>query len=181
MKKQALYFSLLLLLAVFSRIIAPWPNFTAMTAVAVTGGMLFGRKYMGILFPILALFVSDLIINNTLYAHYGNRWLTEGAGWLYGSYLLIALLGSVKIFKSTYTHVLGAGLIGAILFYLITNFGAWLGNPMYPQSFVGLLESYTLGLPFLMNQVLGTLAYGALIILVKHFSTAPSKLATQRA
>lgn len=181
MKRQTLYFILLVILAVGSRLIAPWPNFTAMTAVAVTGGMLFGKRYLGILLPIVALFISDLIINNTLYAYLGNHWLTEGAGWLYGSYLLIALLGTAKVVKSKYSFLFGAGLVGTLLFYLLTNFGAWLGNPMYPQSLVGLLESYTMGLPFLFNQVLGTLAYSGLIVGLHYYLSTNRELAKVKA
>jgi len=169
MKRHTFYLISLILLAVLSRLIAPWPNFTAMTAVAIAGGFLFGRRLEGIILPLLALFLSDLIINNTLYAHYGNTWLTEGAGWLYGSYLLIALLGSLRISKSKNAHLFVSGIVGSILFFLITNFGSWLANPLYPQNFAGLLQSYTAGIPFLLNQIAGTVVYVGVIIAGAYF------------
>lgn len=180
MKKQVLYLVFLIALAVVSRLIAPWPNFTAMIAVAVTGGMLFGKRTIAILLPLLALFVSDLIINNTLYAYLGNTWLTEGAGWLYASYLLITLLGTLQLTKSKVLHLALSGVAGSILFFLITNFGAWLGSPFYPQSFAGLLESYVMGLPFLFNQVVGSLFYIGVIIGLQHLSQGSGILSKVR-
>lgn len=180
MKKQVLYLVVLIALAVVSRLVAPWPNFTAMTAVAVTGGMLFGKRIMAILLPLLALFVSDLIINNTLYAYLGHTWLTEGAGWLYASYLLIALLGSLQLHKSSTVHLALSGILGSILFFVITNFGAWFGNPFYPQNFAGLMESYVMGLPFLFNQVVGTLFYIGVIVGLQYVSQGNKTLSKVR-
>ncbi|WP_421753514.1 DUF6580 family putative transport protein [Croceimicrobium sp.] len=164
MKKQLIYLAILFVLAIGSRLIAPWPNFTAMTAVVFTGGMLFGKRYQALLFPMLILFVSDFIINNTLYSYMGFTLITQGAGWLYSSYLLIALLGVLNFGSSKWAHVIVGGISGTLLFFLLTNFGVWLGNPAYPQNINGLIGSYVAGLPFLLNQVLGTVFYGVVIV-----------------
>jgi len=49
------------------------------------------------------------------------------------------------------------------LFFLVTNFGAWLGSPIYPQTGAGLVAAYVAGIPFFQNTLLGTLFYSALM------------------
>ena len=46
---------------------------------------------------------------------------------------------------------------------MVTNFGAWLGSPAYPQTIAGLVAAYVAGVPFFQWTVLGTLAYAALL------------------
>ncbi|MGB0178100.1 MAG: DUF6580 family putative transport protein, partial [Owenweeksia sp.] len=56
-----------------------------------------------------------------------------------------------------------AGLLSAIVFYLLTNAGSWQASPLYTKDISGLMNAYIAGLPFLLNQVLGTLVYGAIL------------------
>ncbi|MCA1714808.1 MAG: hypothetical protein LC715_06785, partial [Gammaproteobacteria bacterium] len=59
--------------------------------------------------------------------------------------------------------VLGYSLAGSVLFFLVTNFGTWLGSSMYPQTGAGLVAAYAAGIPFFQWTVLGTLFYAALL------------------
>jgi hypothetical protein len=54
-------------------------------------------------------------------------------------------------------------LLGSVLFFLVTNFGTWLGSSMYPQTGAGLMAAYVAGLPFFQWTVLGTLFYSTLL------------------
>lgn len=162
MKKSLVFTLALVILALSSRLIPHWPNFTAMLAVAFSGGLLFGKRIEAVLLPLLILVLGDIVINNTLYYDGSFTWLTSGFGYIYGSYLLIALLGVLA--QSSTKTIKAIGLVSAsVLFYLITNFGVWLGNPMYSQDLGGLINSYVLGLPFLLNSALASLFYGAII------------------
>ena len=60
-------------------------------------------------------------------------------------------------------RVLAYCLAGSVLFFVVTNFGAWLASPMYPRSGAGLLQAYVAGIPFFQWTLLGTLAYAALL------------------
>ncbi len=166
MKKHLVYTLGLIALAMLSRLIPHWPNFTAAIAVAFTGGLLFGKRMEALLIPLVVLFFSDLVINNIIYAGEGFTFFTSGFGYIYGSYVLIALLGIVGSKGSRIAKAIGAGT-GALVFYLITNFGAWLANPMYSQDLAGLFSSYSAGLPFLLNSLTSTLFYGVLIAALK--------------
>ena len=50
-----------------------------------------------------------------------------------------------------------------MLFFVVTNFGAWLSDPLYPKSMAGLVACYAAGVPFFQWTVLGTLFYSALL------------------
>jgi hypothetical protein len=151
----------LLLLTVASRLIPHPANFAPMGAMALFGSAYFNRKYLALLLPILAIWLSDLFINNVIYAQYypSFTWFYEGFYWQYGTYLLIGLVG-LLIFKSVNPkRILTGGLVSTLLFFIITNFGCWIGSATYPQNFSGLMECYAMGIPFLKGTLLGDLFY----------------------
>jgi hypothetical protein len=61
------------------------------------------------------------------------------------------------------------GFLTATLFFLITNFGSWINNPIYPQNYMGLMASYAAGLPFFQNTLLGDLSYLAILFGITKF------------
>ena len=52
--------------------------------------------------------------------------------------------------------------MGAILFYIITNFGVW-SSGVYGYNFEGLISCYTLALPFFGNTLVSTLLFSFII------------------
>ena len=60
----------------------------------------------------------------------------------FGALYLLGRLFSRRV--SVLKHI-GAGLIGAILFYLITNTGSWLENPAYAKSLAEWFRALTTG------------------------------------
>jgi hypothetical protein len=59
--------------------------------------------------------------------------------------------------------MIGASLSASLVFYIITNFAVWIASPYYPQNLAGLIECYTLALPFLKNGILGDMFYSAVL------------------
>lgn len=82
---------------------------------------------------------------------------------VYGSFLLSGLIGLlIKKHKTIFT-VVGGSLLSSVLFFLITNFAVWADpRSFYPQGIEGLLASYTAGLPFFRNTILGDLFFSGL-------------------
>jgi hypothetical protein len=152
---------ILLLLAVASRLIPHPANFAPMGAMALFGSAYFNRKYLALLLPIVATWLSDLFINNVIYAQYypNFTWFYEGFYWQYGTYVLIGLAGLIIFKKVSPKRILTGGLIYTLLFFIITNFGCWIGSTSYPQNFVGLMECYAMGMPFLKGTLLADLFY----------------------
>ena len=157
----------LIFFAAMSRLLPHPHNFTPIGAMALFGAAHFRQKHLAFLVPLAALWLSDLVINNVVYPrvypeyYHGFRWFSSF--WIYGSFAAIAGLGLLTLRQLRFTRVLGASLGASLLFYLVTNFGAWLGSSFYPQDFSGLMASYIAGLPFFWNTLGGDLCYSALL------------------
>ena len=153
----------LILIAALSRVLPHPPNFSPVEAVALFGGAYFASRHWALVVPLVAMLLSDLVlarINGGLYA----SWF--GNGGIALVYLCIALgvaLGYGLRGRVTGARVLGYSLLGSALFFVVTNFGAWLFEPMYPKTLAGLVAAYAAGIPFFQWTVLGTLAYSAVL------------------
>jgi len=166
-QKISIRFSILLLLilsAAFSRIIPHIANFSPLGAIGLFGAAHFKRKWQAILIPTAATWLSDLFINNVIYAQYYPEftWFYPGFFWQYGTYLIIIVAGIFILRKVTVKTVLTGALVSSAIFFTITNFSCWPGSS-YPQNFGGLLECYAAGIPFLKGTLLGDLFYSAVL------------------
>ena len=136
----------LIFFAILSRFLPHPPNFTPIAAIALLSSKGFNNRWVVFLIPIVSLFISDLFIG-----------LHATIPFVYISFILIALLGlyvkKINIFSV---------LLSSTIFFLVSNFGVWL--LYYPISTEGLVQCYTLALPFFLYTVLGDLVYGALLI-----------------
>ena len=122
-------------------------NFSPVAAIALCGAIYFPRK-IAILAPLAAFFVSDLILN----AYYlttphvtsivSVRMIPE-----YIALGLSAALGWKLRANPKAGLILGASVIGSIAFYVITNTGDWLVEPLYAKTLAGWVQALTTGLP----------------------------------
>ncbi|MDP4579524.1 MAG: hypothetical protein NWS66_16225 [Saprospiraceae bacterium] len=163
-KQNTLKFVLVLILfAAFSRIIPHPHNFTPVGGIAVFGSYFLGRKIWAFLVPLFSLWLSDLFINNIIYPiqypQYYEGFTLFGSFWVYGSFLLMIPIAWGLLSTFTLPRLALTGFSTASLFFLVTNFGSWLNNPIYPQNYSGLLTSYIAGLPFFQNTLLGDICY----------------------
>jgi hypothetical protein len=138
----------IILFGALMRLVPHWPNFTPIAAMALFGGAYFNKKYLAFLIPIAALLISDLILGFHAYLIA-----------VYISFAIIVGLGIIMRNRIKVGSVLLGSVSASLLFFIITNFAVWLGSPFYPQNALGLMESFTAGLPFLNNGLLGDLFY----------------------
>ena len=130
-----------------SRFIPHPPNFTSLLALSFYVPAILGIRYLPAL--VLSFFITDLVIG-----FHGTTLFT------WGSVILIGLLSKFFI-SNTITRISGA-LIGASLFFVITNFGVWsLG--FYGYTIEGLITCYTLAIPFFGNTIVGTIIFSSII------------------
>jgi hypothetical protein len=155
----------LILLCAFSRIIPHMPNFSPLGAIGLFGAAYFTKKWQAFVIPIAATWLSDLFINNVIYAQYYPKftWFYQGFYWQYGSYLLITLAGIFILKKITPQRVIAGALASTTIFFLVSNFGCWIGSTNYPQNFGGLMACYAAGIPFLKGTLLGDLFYSGVL------------------
>lgn len=160
--------SLMILAAALSRLLPHPYNFTPIGAMGLFGAAYFSQKYLSLLIPLLAMWISDLLLNNLLYARlypefYGDNFVWFGSLWVYGAFAAIAGLGFLLLRRLSIGKLFLASLMASALFFLITNFGAWVAAPQYPKTGAGLLAAYVAGIPFFWNTLLGDLFYTAVL------------------
>ena len=97
----------------FSRFIPHPPNFTSLIALSFYVPAILGIRYIPV--TIISFAITDMIIG-----------YHAGTHWTWGSVFLIGLL-SYFLYQKTLLRLTGA-LLGATIFYLITNFGVWSSN-----------------------------------------------------
>ena len=128
------------------RLIPHPPNFTPILAISVFAGIKFKDNLFSYLVPVFAMLVSDAIIG-----------FHSGMIIIYSAIVLSAFVS--RRFNTINTSVLGS----CILFFLITNFQVWLMSPSYSKSLTGILECYTLGIPFFGMTLLSTFFYSYIL------------------
>ena len=157
--------TVLILGAAFSRLLPHPLNFSPIGAMGLFGAAFFAKRWQALLIPIGATFLSDLVLNNVVYAEYTTGFMAfyPGMGWQYAAYALIVLAG-FAIFRSVKVQTILAGALSAtVIFFLVSNFGAFLSNPVYPKTLSGLLTAYVAGLPFVQGTLLGDLFYSGVL------------------
>jgi len=128
--------------------LARWPgllpaNFSAAYAFAFCAGVYFEGALAWWL-PLVVMFVTDVLLN-VFYYH-----VTP-----VGSYLLVNYLGYAALIalgkwfgrRASFLRLLAGGLLGALLFYLVTNSLSWMQDPAYAKTLAGWIQALTTGRP----------------------------------
>jgi hypothetical protein len=141
-----------------------WWNIAPLAAMALLGGMYFGRRY-ALWVPLVVLAISDLILN----AWMGYQLFYAPRVIDYAAFAGIGVLGLWARSRTNIVRV-GAAVATPFLFFLVSNFGVWLfglnlANTYYPKTVAGLVECYTAGLPFLRGTLMGDWAFMGLFAL----------------
>ena len=161
-KIQTLTLITIIFAAAFSRIVPHMPNFSPLGAIAVFAAAHFADRRLSLLIPIAATWLSDLFLNNVIYAQAGQgfAWFYPGFYWQYAAYGLIALF-SLGIFRRSHSlaKIVSASLLSGAAFFAISNFGVWFSSSLYPQNFSGLMACYAVALPFYQGTLLGDAFY----------------------
>ena len=123
--------------------------------------MIFGLRYLPAL--LFSFAITDFIIG-----------YHSGTFFTWGSVFLIGLIANY--FAKNITTRLTGALVGALIFFVISNFGVWVSG-MYGLTIVGLLNCYTLALPFFAYSIISTTIFSLIIeILYKTYQSKFLKL-----
>jgi hypothetical protein len=133
--------------------IAPHPwNFTPVGAMALFSGATIRDRRLAFFFPILALLVGDIFIGF-------HRLMPL----VYASFLVSVAIGYWLRDRRSLGRITLATLLGAMQFFLITNFAVWAFGLSYPRNSAGLLACYVAGIPFFWNTLGGDAVYATLL------------------
>lgn len=114
------------------------PNFSAFYGLAFCAGAFFPRHVKWWL-PLGTLLATDIVLN-LYYQSFSALQLAN-----YVAYALIILLGTRFNHRSRFLGLLAGGILGAILFYLITNTASWLFDAEYTKDLAGWIKALTIG------------------------------------
>lgn len=133
--------------------------------MALFGAAALPKRWLAIIVPVLAFYLSDLALNNTLYAEYYEGFHWGMNYWTTGAIILMVVLGMglLRNVKFSWLRVGGAAVSATLVFFLVTNFGVWASGMMYPKSGAGLIAAYAAGLPFLLNSLLANLLFSGVL------------------
>ena len=131
-----------------SRFIPHPPNFTSLQSLSFYLPVIFGVAYLPVI--LISFIITDIFIgfHQTLF-------------FTWGSIVIIGLFSRFFVSKIYKYRILGA-LGGALIFYLITNFGVWLTGS-YGYTFSGIFNCYILAIPLFGNTIVSTLIFSTLI------------------
>ena len=143
------------------RIIPHPPNFTPVIALSLYLPFLFG--VWSIPFCILGFAITDYFIgfHSLLF-------------WTWGA---LAFTGFTSKFCNKIHSRIILSFIGAVTFFVISNFGVWISSTLYEISVQGLLNCYIMALPFFTNTLLSTMFFAVifeLFILSKFYYLIPN-------
>lgn len=153
----------LLVVALVGRLVPHPPNFSPLGAIALFGAAVLSSRWLAILIPFTALYLSDLVLNNVVYAEYQESFTWGISGATYLGFAAIIGLGFLALRGKAPKpgRLFFTALSASVVFYLITNFFSWYLDPfnLYANNFTGLLASYVAALPFFFNSVAGDLVF----------------------
>jgi len=152
MKLQTLTLTAIILALAVFRLLPHLPNVSPVAAMALFGGAYFADRRTAFIVPFVALFLSDLILglHNSMIFVYAGFALTVVIGF--------ALKGRVGVTSTAF-----AVIASSVLFFVLTNFGAWMTSGLYAKSAQGLMQAFAAGIPFFQNSLLGNLVFAAII------------------
>ena len=130
-----------------SRFIPHPPNFTSLIALSFYIPVFLGLRFLPAL--IISFAITDIIIG-----------YHSGTHWTWGSVLLIGLIA--PLFAKNIKLRITGSLLGASIFFIITNFGVW-ASGMYGYTIQGFFNCYILAIPFFAYSLISTLTFSIII------------------
>lgn len=155
-------------LAALARLLPHPPNFAPVTALALFAAATLRPRWLGVVLPVAAMLLSDAALHVGTRLGLWDGWIGGGTGfyhWTIIIYLTVAAVAGIGMFIRSWTGVPAAVLGGSALFFVVTNFMVWseslFGGPlaMYAPTWDGLVECYTMALPFYRMTLAGDVFY----------------------
>jgi hypothetical protein len=101
-------------------------NFTPIGAMALFGGSYFKGKARPFVFPLLTLFLSDLLLSFTIYAPYRSGLLYNGWFWTYIAFALMVLAGKLILKEISAKRLVLSVVAATVIHWLVSDIGGCL-------------------------------------------------------
>jgi hypothetical protein len=158
---------LIVILSILARFIPHVSNFSPVYGALLLGGAHL-KKRESVWFPVLLLGASDIVLTHFVY-HLNVGW-TEVIQM--AAFASIAMTGWTLRRRFTFLRFGVACVAGPSAFYLISNFGVWLGFHHYPLTWKGLVACYVAGIPYYGRSLASTILFAAILFGSQHLHAA---------
>ncbi|MCZ2224026.1 MAG: hypothetical protein LC122_10390 [Chitinophagales bacterium] len=144
-------------------------GFSPIIAIALFAGMSINNKRYSFLLPLIALLVSDVIIE-VLY----RLDLFSFQGFYKGqlvnySLLMLSVLVGWAVKGKNYLPIGISAIAASTIFFLLSNFSVWYSGTMYSKDFNGLMLCYEYALPFYRNAIISTIIFLPIILVAYNY------------
>jgi hypothetical protein len=141
-----------------ARLLPHPPNFTPVGGVSLFAGARL-PAWQAYLIPLALMAITDPILG----AFYGVPAYSRMQLFTYGSFLIAVWLGRSLRGTSNVSRIAALTVINSIQFFLITNFGTWMGSHTYSHNLAGLTTCYIAAIPFFGWTLSGDVFYTAML------------------
>lgn len=163
MTRRLYYLTLFSIALITFRLIPHPPNFSPIIASAIVAPFIINSRLYGTLVPIIAMFLSDLIIGLHPYQLV--------------IYLTISIISLIAPINKNYFKFSILAVGSSVWFFIITNFAVWIVWDFYPKTTDGLILCYTLAIPFFINTLASTCLFTAMFLFsIKYMEVGNEKI-----
>ena len=141
----------------------PLTVFTPVGAMALFGGAYFNGNVKPYAFPLLTLFISDIIVMNLFFAgsEYRSGLLYSGWVWTYLAFALMAIAGKLIIRDINIKNIAIAVVVSTLIHWLVSDIGGCLAENTL--SFTVYQQRLITAIPYELRFLGGTAFFSALL------------------
>lgn len=160
-KTNLLIATSLILFAAILKVVTYPNSFNPIIAISLFSGAIMTDKKMAFLLPLLAMLLSDVLLE---VLHIAPGFYGMGQIGNYAALLFVTVLGFF-IKKISILNVLGFSIASSFLFFLLSNTNVYLFDNFqtYQKSFSGWMTCLAAGVPFLKNRIPTDLFFSVLL------------------
>jgi hypothetical protein len=151
------------LLTDFTAGFGPVAAFTPIGAMALFGGACFNGYLKPFAFPLITLFISDVILSFTLLSSYRSGLLYQGWYWIYAAFALMTLAGKLIVKHATIKHIFFGIITVVLIHWLISD----IGGCLHEKNISSMLSIYgqrlITAIPYELRFLGGTAIYGGIM------------------
>jgi len=139
----------------------PW-NFTPSYAMEIFSGARL-RSWHAFAIPIAIRLATDLLLLPIQGLVASPSFYLSFLPFAYLGVVVNVLLGMTLRGTQSPWRIGAVAILASEQFFLITNFGTWLGSDLYPHTMQGLMQCYAMGIPFFGGTLVSSLAYSGVL------------------
>jgi len=143
--------------------LGPLAVFTPIGTMALFGGAYFSGYIKPFAFPLLTLFISDVVLSFTVLSPFRSGLLYHGWYWTYAAFALMTIAGKLIIKDITVKNIAIATITVALIHWLVSDIGGCLQEKNTSAMLTVYGQRLITAIPYELKFLAATVIYGALM------------------